>query len=117
LKTVSLEWNAFMRGETIAKDAKSATSIIAKTALGVHVMLVPQKALAAAVVTNASAWSNVFVTALAIADWTCLGVIIFAGATWMFGNRTKAIELLLGGAIGYLIIRHAQDIRDWLRTI
>jgi hypothetical protein len=63
---------------------------------------------------KSEAWAHVFSSVLGISDWLCVGVIIFAGATWMFGNRTKAIEMLIGGASGYLIIRHAKDIQEWL---
>lgn len=68
-------------------------------------------------VANSGAWNEVLTTAMEIADWLCVGVIIFAGAIWMFNNRTKAIEQIIGGSSGYLVIRHAKDIQEWLHTI
>lgn len=44
-------------------------------------------------------------------------VIIFAGAAWGLGNRTKSIEILIGVCCGYILARHAVDIRDFLKGI
>lgn len=52
-----------------------------------------------------------------ISDWGAVGVIMWAGANWMVGNRTKAIEHFLGAAIGYEIILHAMAIRDLLKGV
>lgn len=52
-----------------------------------------------------------------IADYLVIGVFMFSGAAWMFGHRTKAIELLIGGSVGYLIIRHAGDMQAFLESI
>jgi hypothetical protein len=117
MTTVALDWNAFMNGKVTPKVSTSVS--VMKSASSVHsFLIVPQNVVPViAASAKGSAFAHVFATLLSIADWTCLGVIVFAGATWMFGNRTKAIEVLLGGGIGYLIIRHSQDIRDWLREI
>jgi len=69
------------------------------------------------VVAASDSWSQILGTVWEISDWLCVGVIIFAGATWMFGNRTKAIEQLIGGSAGYIVIRHAMDIQHWLRGL
>jgi len=52
---------------------------------------------------------------LKIADILALAVFSFAGASWMFGHRSKGLEMLICGCIGYLIIRHSVDIRDYLK--
>lgn len=44
-------------------------------------------------------------------------VIIFAGAAWTLGHRSKAIELLIVVCCDYLLARHAIDIRDFLKSI
>ena len=44
-------------------------------------------------------------------------VIIFAGAAWALGHRGKAIEIIIGVCCGYLLARHAIDIRDFLKGI
>jgi hypothetical protein len=52
-----------------------------------------------------------------IVDWLVVGVFVFSGVSWMFGHRSKALELLIGGAAGYILARHAIDIRDFLKTL
>ena len=85
-----------------------------------HKVLASGKLLAAAapVATGSTdAFLKIMNAVLGIADWLCWGVIVFAGASWMLGNRTKAIEHIIGGSFGYLIVRHASDIRDFLRGL
>lgn len=110
-KVTTLEWGAFMRGEVEDKRRNYAVAI--RSAAGSFVMMAPKIAYAA----GGDSWVKIFATVLEIADWACLGVIIFAGATWMFQGRTKAMEMLISGGCGYLIIRHAMDIRNWLRGL
>lgn len=119
-RTVSLDWDAFMGGKVKSKERGQLAGIVVKSLVGGHLFFIPTKALAAsgaaAVAANAS-WAKILSALLTIADFTCVGVIMFCGALWMFGHRTRAIELLISSAIGYIIIRHATDIRDWLRGI
>jgi hypothetical protein len=44
-------------------------------------------------------------------------VIIFAGAAWSLGHRSKAIEILIGVCCGLILAQHAVDIRNFLKTI
>lgn len=60
---------------------------------------------------------EVFDALFSISDYLCVGVIMFAGASWMLGNKTKAIEHIIGGSAGYLIVRHAITIQEWLKSI
>lgn len=53
---------------------------------------------------------------LKIADILALAVFSFAGCSWMFGHRSKGLEMLICGCIGYLIVRHSIDIRDYLKN-
>lgn len=114
-RATTLDWNGFMRGEIVEVGAKSTVSIVAKTASTVHIALMPTAVFAAA--PGEETWTEIFTTVLNIADWLCVGVIVFSGVTWMFSNRTKAIEFIMGGSIGYVIVRHAVEIRDWLATL
>lgn len=83
-----------------------------------HKVFGPGKMIAAVPAsTGAGSFTQVMGAILGIADWLCWGVIVFSGASWMLGNRTKAIEHLIGGSSGYVIIRHASDIRDFLRGL
>jgi type IV secretory pathway VirB2 component (pilin) len=116
-RTAALEWNEFLRGDIVEKERKSTVSIVAKTASTVHLALMPTSVFAATTAPGDATWTEIFATVLNIADWLCAGVIVFSGVTWMFGNRTKAIEFIMGGSIGYIIVRHALDIRNWLKTL
>ncbi len=69
-----------------------------------------------ATVANVDSISNtIWPEIINISDWVAIGVIVFVGGMWMFGNRSQAIQRLLDGSIGYLVIRHAPDILHWLK--
>ena len=115
-KVVALDWNSFMSGSLEPK--KVISNVAPKVAgLGTLALTAPVKVLAVTSISTSSSWNGIFLTAMGIADWLCVGVIMFSGVTWMFGNRTKAIELLIGTCSGYLIVRHSMDIMQWLRGI
>ncbi|WEK53303.1 MAG: hypothetical protein P0Y55_11965 [Candidatus Cohnella colombiensis] len=114
-KSVALNWNEFMVGRIVPVDRFNKLNTARDMASTTHIFLFPTAALANT--GTDSSWQEIFNTVLEISDWLCAGIIVFAGVTWMFANRTKALELLMGGASGYLIIRHALDIRNWLKTL
>lgn len=62
-------------------------------------------------------FENVYHAVMNIFDAGVVVIIIFSGAAWALGHRTKALELLIGVCCGYLLARHAIDIRDFLRAI
>ncbi|MEX3625813.1 glycosyltransferase [Viridibacillus arvi] len=62
-------------------------------------------------------FGNVYHAVMNMFDSAVVLVIIFSGASWMLGHRSKSIELLIGAACGYLLARHAIDIRDFLKSI
>ncbi|MNV63625.1 hypothetical protein D3C71_1562290 [compost metagenome] len=64
-----------------------------------------------------SGWSTFIKKVLEIIDYIMDGVIIFAGVSWMFGNRTKAIEILIGSGVGYVIVRHHDDIKNFFSLL
>lgn len=115
-RTIALEWGAFLNGDVVVKRKPNAGGTVAKTAATIHTALIPQSVFAS-IGGAEDTWTEIFNTVLNIADWLCVGIIIYAGVTWMFGNRTKAIEFLMGGSVGYIIVRHAVDIRNWLKTL
>lgn len=114
MRTETIKWQTFF-----ANDHKQENKLGAGIVSGATIWLAaaPSKSVLAASEAANDSWSQVWVSALQISDWLCVGVITFAGATWMFGNRTRALEMLIGAASGYLIIRHAMDIKDWLASI
>lgn len=62
-------------------------------------------------------FDNMYPTLMRIFDSAVVLVIVFAGASWALGHRSKAIELLIGVCCGYLLARNAVNIRDFLKTI
>lgn len=71
----------------------------------------------AAEATMDGTFGNVFEAVMKAFDAGVVLVIIFAGASWSLGHRTKAIEILIGVCCGYLLARHSLDIRDFLKQI
>lgn len=119
MRTETLKWKEFLNGEIIPQDKKPDIKTGMIGGMSLYATTAPTKLVLASTVaaTAADPWTQVWVSLLTIADWLCVGVITFAGATWMFGNRSRALEMLIGAASGYLIIRHAIDIKNWLSTI
>lgn len=62
-------------------------------------------------------FQNIITAVAQIADYICLIAIMFSGISWMFGNRTRAMEHLLGASLGYIIVRKAHIIQHFLRGI
>jgi len=117
-KVETVKWADFFASGTSVEPKVTGNPTINKlAAIGgtAHTILMPTSVFAAT--AGQATFTEVLATVLGIADWLCVGIIIFAGTTWMFGNRTKAVEFITGGAIGYVIIRHAVDIRNWLKTL
>lgn len=65
----------------------------------------------------ADTFANVHQAVLNAVDSGVVLVIIFAGASWMMGHRSRSIEILIGVACGYLIISHSINLRDFLKSI
>ncbi|OLS39158.1 hypothetical protein [Bacillus sp. MRMR6] len=84
---------------------------------GLMAVMVPKSAWAAAEVTADQTFDKMWKAVMNCVDWVVVGVFIFAGVAWMFGHRPKALELIIGGAAGYILARHAIDIRDFLKGI
>ncbi|MCS1351132.1 hypothetical protein [Mechercharimyces sp. CAU 1602] len=116
--TVVLDWDRFFQGEIVPKEMKG--SIAPKAFAATWALFTPMKVMAATGTESAAAsqtWNNVFHTAMGISDWLCVGVFIFAGATWMLSHRTDALNRMIGGATGYVVIRHSMDIQHWLASL
>lgn len=92
---------------------KAVTKVIGATAPAL-VLIVPKIALAS---TLDGTFGRVHGSIMNAFDAGVVLVIIFAGAAWGLGHRAKAIEYLIGVCCGYLVARHAIDIRDFLKGI
>lgn len=109
-----LDWNEFFKGNIVPINQPSKkVNTFFKATLPIFLAASPRLVYAA----SDSSYYKIVSEAIIIADWANIGVIMFSGGVWMFGNRTKSIEMLLGGSIGYLIIRHAMDIHEWLKLL
>lgn len=78
------------------------------------ILMVPKTVLAAGL---EGSFGNIHAAVMNGVDAGVVLVIIFAGASWGLGHRTKAIEILIGVCCGYVLARHAIDIRDFLKGI
>jgi hypothetical protein len=105
----------FMSGDYKLKksDVKTIGKILSATAPAL-VLIVPKAAFAS---TMHGTFGNVHGAIMNAFDAGVVLVIIFAGAAWGLGHRTKAIEILIGVCCGYILARHAVDIRDFLKGI
>jgi len=99
--------------KAIKKDVKVIGKVLSSVA-PVLVVVVPKVAFAAGV---EGAFGNIHKAIMSGFDAGVVLVIIFAGAAWGLGHRTKAIEILIGVCCGYVLARHAVDIRDFLQGI
>jgi hypothetical protein len=116
-KAQSVSWRGFMDGSFKQKDAKSDREVIGKvlTASGAIALATLPKMVVAAGMDGA--FGNIYEAIMKGFDAGVVLVIIFAGASWGLGHRTKAIEILIGVCCGYVLARHAIDIRDFLKHI
>lgn len=118
-KTVTLQWKPFFDGMNIPKE--NVKGVVLKSSLtgALTTLIFTPEVMSAAgnAVKDDGAWWKLLEALWNMSDWFCVGVIIFAGGMWMMGNRPQAISLISGGAIGYLVIRHALDIQRFLHGI
>jgi hypothetical protein len=114
-KAHALEWKGFMNGEIIRKETPKRTIPVVVT-----VAFMVNKAgvvLAAAPSADSTGLAKLIFEILGIADYVAWGGLIFAGASWMFNNRTVAIERGIGVTAGYLIIRKSWDYVQFLKGV
>jgi hypothetical protein len=117
-KMESIKFGDFMSAKwKNTKGIKKDVEVIGKvlTASGGALLLILPKSVLAAGVEGA--FGNVHNAIMKGFDAGVVLVIIFAGAAWALGHRTKAIEILIGVCCGYILARHAVDIRDFLKEI
>jgi hypothetical protein len=111
-KTQTIDFRSFIRNKLEIPKVDAVK--IVKLGTGIIAVMMPRTALAA---TANATFGNMWTAVMNIVDWIVVGVFIFAGVSWMFGHRTKALELLIGGASGYILARHAIDIRNFLKGL
>ncbi|MBU8908467.1 glycosyltransferase [Desertibacillus haloalkaliphilus] len=112
-KTEAINFRDFMSRDWREKKNNTEIKVLSASMAGA-VLLVPKLALAAGV---DGTFGNVHGSAMNMIDAGVVLVIMFAGCAWGLGHRTKGLEILIGVSCGYIIARHAIDIRDFLKTI
>jgi hypothetical protein len=122
-KTKTYDFRSFVKNENDdwrkpKRIKRSEGEVLTFVALGggMFAVLAPKVAYAQASKADDS-FGDIYKVLMSIGDWLCVGVIIFSGSCWMLGHRSKALELLIGACCGYLLMRHAIDIKDFLKTI
>jgi hypothetical protein len=113
-KIEAINFNDFMGGKRREKKDIKVIGKILTTSGAIVVATMPKIALAAGI---DGTFGNIHKAIMNAFDAGVVLVIIFAGAAWGLGHRTKAIEILIGVCCGYVLARHSIDIRDFLRKI
>lgn len=123
MKTETLDFKQFVKNEKFSseelmkflKDKKVRK--LASVVGGLMLILIPKSAFAASQAVADQTFSNLWNALMNITDWLMLGCLCFAGISWMLGFRPRGIELLISSSCGYILCRHAIDIRDFLKKI
>lgn len=116
-KVQTVNFRDFMDGSFKKKALKKDVHVISKiltTSGAIVTATMPKIVLAAAM---EGAFGNIHGAIMRGFDAGVVLVIIFAGAAWGLGHRTKAIEILIGVCCGFILANHAVDIRNFLRGI
>ncbi|MGE6721062.1 hypothetical protein ACQKGD_27575 [Peribacillus frigoritolerans] len=117
-KTEVLEWNSFMKGECKSKsDSKKVIPSIVTGAFLVNKASIVLAATSIAPAADSTGLAKLIFEILGIADYIAWGGLIFAGASWMFSNRTVAVERAVGVTAGYLIIRKSWAYVQFLKGV
>ncbi|HDR7980287.1 TPA: glycosyltransferase [Bacillus cereus] len=111
-----IPFRSFMDGSYKEKKKSDITALkrVITATSGSLALILPKAALAA---TVNSTFGNVHGAIMNAFDAGVVLVIIFSGASWALGHRTKALEILIGVSCGYILARHSIDIRDFLKGI
>ena len=123
MKTQAIEFKQFVKkekyptGELMNMLSDKNLRKVAVIGGGLILMLMPKSAFAAGKATADQTFGNLWSAVMNIVDWIVVGVFVFGGVAWMFGHRPKALELIIGGSAGYILARHAIDIRDFLKKL
>lgn len=117
MRKQTIKFSEFMDGSYKVKKKDKSVVQAVKCLTGAVpplFILVPKIAFAG---TVNSAFGNIHGAVMNGIDAGVVLVFVFAGVSWMLGHRGKAIETLIGASCGFILCRHAIDIRDFLKTI
>lgn len=120
MRTHTIDFKDFMSGEYKYKRNKNKAIYSSITgATGAYMLVgLPKGALAVTATTSGSMdFDQLYESLMALFDGGVVIMIMFCGCMWAFGHRSAAIERLIGVGAGYLLARHAVDIKNWLSGI
>jgi hypothetical protein len=118
-KTETIKWNDFFSGaykepkQSVKEALRDVVGIVSSS--GLLYKVISMEAVMAA--TADATFGNVHRAIMAAFDCGAVIIIIVSGGCWSLGHRSKAIEILIGVCCGYVLARHAIDIRDFLKGI
>jgi len=111
----------FVRGDYKHKGKKNKMLYLTiVNATGAYILVgLPKGALAATEVatTGNMDFDQLYKSLMSLFDGAVVIFIMFCGCLWAFGHRSQAIERLIGVGAGYLLAKHAVDIKNWLSGI
>ncbi|MBO0602765.1 glycosyltransferase [Sporosarcina sp. E16_3] len=113
-KNERIEVAEFIDGEYVFLNKRQRYMEAVGVSAATSTLLMPLTSFAAG---DSNTFIKIYEASMRVVDAGVVFVIIFAGATWILGNRPKSLELLLGASAGYLIIRNAVHIRDGLKSL
>lgn len=111
-KVETIDFRSFIRNEYQEQNLNGLKTI--RLGATIFAIMIPQTTFAA---TADATFNNIWPAVMNIVDWIAVGVFTFSGVSWMFGHRSKSLEFLIGGAAGYILARHAVDLRNFLKTL
>lgn len=100
-------------GEYVFPSELKAIKKAAATTGASAVLLIPATVFA----ETGDAFYRITNAVYTVADYAFVLVVVFAGASWMFGNQTRMMKTLMGAAGGYYLLRNAEAIRDFMKSL
>jgi hypothetical protein len=121
MRTHKIDFKEFTSGrykEKRNKNKKVYMAVMAATG-GYLLIGLPKGAWAATQLANGGdPFENLYNAAMRLFDGAVVVMVVICSAMWgLSGNRSAAIEKLIGIGAAYILARHAKDIRDFLKTI
>jgi hypothetical protein len=122
-EVINTDWH--INKTELVKSLSRAAEAFGKTTVGMAAFVPVQAFAASAKAVNSCVQSgassdtflNLHGSIMTLFDGGVVLIIIFAGAMWAMKHRSAALETLIGCGAGYLLARHAIDIRDVLSCI
>lgn len=117
-KVKTIAFKEFVNGEYNQKQIRDkAIYVTILTATGAYLTVGLPKGALAATEASAGAFDRLYEAAMRLFDGAVVVMIVICGAMWGFGHRSQAIERLIGIGAGYILARHAHDIKNFFKSI